>query len=226
MKNNYFKFIFLPILMIGLLFSFSACGDEEKDEVKDETSYQYEVQNLPAIEVDKSRLKGYWIETSKKECVYGGQSKTVGDKIYYEHIFYNIYTTYDINDFSRDYNGEEGVENALKSFVLMQNGDCDYLGQYRMYYITDNSPSFSMRGSWGYIGNGIIHVVLVDRQQSSDDVVINIDYKIISFNGDEMTLRMMEESTVIDRVFQRFDIETVNQALAKEKEMLDNRKEN
>lgn len=216
---------FLPIF-IGLLLSFAACGDEEKEEVNNEPLYQYEVQDLPAIEVDKSRLKGYWIETSKKECVYGGQSKTVVDKIYYEHIFYNIYTTYDINDFSHDHNGEEGVKNAWSSFVLMQNGDCDDLSQYRMYYISDNSPSAAMRGSWGYIGNGIIHVVLVDRQQSSDDVVINIDYKIISFNGDEMTLRMMEENTVIDRVFQRFDIETVNQALAKEKEMLDNRIEN
>lgn len=216
---------FLPIF-IGLLLSFAACGDDEKEEVNNEPLYQYEVQNLPAIEVDKSRLKGYWIETSKKECVYGGLSKTVGDNIYYERIFYKLYTTYDINDFSRDYNGEEGVENALSSFVLMQNGDYDYLSQYRMYYISDNSPAFSMRGYWGYIGNGIIHVVLVDRQQYSDDVVINIDYKIISFNGDEMTLRMMEENTVIDRVFQRFDIETVNQALAKEKEMLDKRNDN
>lgn len=221
MKNNYFKFIFLPIVMIGLLFSFSACGDDEKDEVKDDTLYQCVVENLPAIDVDKSRLKGYWIETSEKVCIYGGLSKTVGDNIYYERMYENQYTTYDINNFSRDYNGGEGVENALGSFVLMQNGDYDYLSRYRMYYLSDNSPSFSMRGIWVYLNNGIIHVVIVNKQQYSDDEVINIDYKIISFNGDEMTLRIMEKNTVIDRVFKRFDIETVNQALEKEKEMLD-----
>lgn len=215
---------FLPIF-IGMLLSFAACGDDEKDEVKDETLYQCVVQDLPAIEVDKSRLKGYWIETSEKECVYGGLSKTVGDNIYYEHRYEKKYTTYDINNFSRDYNGGEGFENAWSSFVLMQNGDCDFLSQYRMYYLLDNSPSFSMRGYWWH-DNGIIHVFLVNKQQHSDDVVINLDYKIISFNDDEMTLRQMEKNTVIDMVFKRFDIETVIQALAKEKKMLDKEKEN
>lgn len=217
---------FLPIF-IGLLLSFAACGDEEKEEVKDETLYQYEVQNLPAIDVNISRLKGYWIETSEKVCIYGGLSKTVGDNIYYERLYEKRCTTYDINDFSHDYNGGEGFENAWRSFMLMPNGDCDDLYQYRMYYLKDNSPSFSMRGYWGgYINDGIIHVVIVNKQQYSDDEVINIDYKIISFNGDEMTLRIMEKSTVIDRVFKRFDIETVNQVLEKEKEMLDKEKEN
>ncbi|MEE0083865.1 MAG: hypothetical protein UE068_06565 [Paludibacteraceae bacterium] len=221
MKNNYFKFIFLPILMIGLLFSFSACGDDEKDEVKDETLYQCVLENLPAIEVGESLLKGYWIETSEKKCFYGGLSKTVGDNIYYERMYEKQYTTYDINDFSRDYNESEGVKNALSSFVLMQNGDCDYLSQYRMYYILDNSPSFQMRGYWCYLNNGFIHVVIINKQEYSDDEEINIDYKIISFDGDEMTLRQMGEYMVVDKVFKRFDIETVNQALAKEKEMLD-----
>ena len=210
---------FLPIF-IGLLLSFVACGDEEKEEVSDNISYEYEVQDLPAIKVDKSRLKGYWIEISKKESVYGGLYKTVEDKIYYQRMYYTQYTTYDINDFSRDYNESEGLKNALSSFVLMQNGDCDYLSQYRMYYLLDNSPSFAMRGYWCYLDNGIIHVVIFNKQEYSDDEEINIDYKIISFDGDEMTLRQMEGCMVVDKVFKRFDIETVNQALAKEKETL------
>lgn len=216
---------FLPIF-IGLLLSFAACGDEEKEEVSDNISYEYEVQNLPAINVDKSRLKGYWIETSKKECFYGGPSKTVGDNIYYHRMYTPQYTTYDINDFSRDYNGGEGVENALSSFVLMKNGDCDYMSQYRMYYLLDNSTSFSMRGFWNYLDNGIIHVVIFNKQEYSDDEEINIDYKIISFDGEEMTLRLTDGSTVVDRVFKKFDIETVNEILEKEKETLEKEREN
>lgn len=208
---------FLPIF-IGLLL-FAACGDEEKEEVNDTPLYEYEVKDLPAVVVEQSHLDGYWIEVSKKEYLYTGKFQYIGDRIFYERMI-ETSTTYDINDFSRDYNGGEGVENALSSFVLMKNGDCDYMSQYRMYYLLDNSTSFSMRGFWNYLDNGIIHVVIVDKQQYSEDKVINIDYKIISFDGDEMTLRQMGEHMVVDEVFKRFDIERVNQVLKQEKETL------
>lgn len=220
MKNNYFKFIFLPILMIGLLFSFSACGDDEKDEVKDETLYQYEVQDFPAIEVKGSQLDGCWIETKCKKCFYGGKSQTVGDRIYYEKLIETQSTTYDINDFSFDSNRVEGIENAWSSFVFMQNGDCDYLSQYRKHYLF--SPSFEMGGHWTYLYNGIINVHLVDKQQYSEDREWDEKYKIISYKEDEMTLRQIGvgENNVYDKVFRKFDIESVNAMLDKEKENL------
>ena len=223
MKNNYFKFIFLPILMIGLLFSFSACGDDEKDEVKDETLYQYEVQDFPAIEVKGSQLDGCWIETKCKKCFYGGKSQTVGDRIYYEKMIETQSTTYDINDFSFDSNRVEGIENAWSSHIIMPDGGYDYLSDYRMYYLfKDESYWSTLSGHWTYLYNGIINIHLVDRQQYSEDREWDEKYKIISYKEDEMTLRQIGvgEKNVYDKVFRKFDIESVNAMLDKEKENL------
>lgn len=241
MKNNYFKFIFLPILMIGLLFSFSACGDDEKDEVKDETLYQYEVQDFPAVVVEKYHLDGYWIEVSSKECNYGGKSKKVGDRICFEKMYTTYTNTFDINDFSYDYEDpnpsrEDVKYNAWSSHIITPDGEYDYLSNYRMCYLfKDMYPSSrwsTLSGNWYYL-NGIIHVHIVDKQQYSEDREWDEEYKIISYKGNEMTLREMIEyespllsSSVVDKVFKKFDIESVNAMLDKEKENLDKEKEN
>lgn len=244
MKNNYFKFIFLPILMIGLLFSFSACGDDEKDEVKDETLYQYEVQDFPEVVVEKYHLDGCWIEVSSKECNYGGKSKRVGNRICFEKMYTTFSKTFDTNDFSYDYNdvepqnnnGYEGSYNAWSSHIIMPDGGYDYMYNYRMYYLfKDEYPSSrwsTLSSNWYYL-NGIIHVHIVDKQPNSEDREWDEDYKIISYKGNEMTLRNMIEyespllsASVVDRVFRKFDIESVNAMLDKEKENLDKEKEN
>lgn len=237
MKNNYSKFIFLPILMIGLLFSFSACGDEEKDEVKDETLYQYELQDFPEVVVEKYHLDGCWIEVLRKECNYGGKSKRVGDRIYFEKMYVNFSKTFDTNDFSYDYNevepqnnnGYEGSYNGWSSYIIMPDGGCDFMHNYRMYYLCKDEPSSrwsTLSGNWYYL-NGIIHVHIVDKQPYSEDRELDEDYKIISYKGNEMTLRNIIEHespllsvSVYDRVFKKFDIESVNAMLDKEKEDL------
>ena len=238
MKNNYSKFIFLPILMIGLLFSFSACVDDEKDEVKDETLYQYELQDFPEVVVEKYHLDGCWIEVLRKECNYGGKSKRVGDRIYFEEMYVNFSKTFDTNDFSYDYNevepqnnnGYEGSYNGWSSYIIMPDGGCDFMYNYRMYYLCkDEYPSSrwsTLSGNWYYL-NGIIHVHIVDKQPYSDDREWDENYKIISYKGNEMTLRNIIEHgsqlssvSVYDRVFKKFDIESVNAMLDKEKEDL------
>lgn len=206
---------FLPIF-IGMLLSFAACGDEEKEEVNNEPLYQYEEKDLPAIVINKSQLDGYWIEVSSEGRYYAGKSQTIGDRIYHERMYDKRSILYDINDFSHS-----GDNNAWCAFSFMPKGNCDYLAQYRMCYLfKENSLSLEMEGYWDY-NNGIIHVYIVRKQEySNEDDKISIDYKIISFDGDEMTLRQMEENMVVDKVFRKFDIERVNQVLEQEKETL------
>lgn len=228
---------FLPIF-VGLLLSFAACGDEEKEEVNNEPLYQYEVQDLPAVVVEQSHLDGYWIEVLRKECNYGGKSKRVGDRIFFEKMYTNFSKIFDTNDFSYDYNevepqynnGYEGSYNAWSSYIIMPDGGSDYMYNYRMYYLfKDEYPSSrwsTLSGNWYYL-NGIIHVHIVDKQPYSEDREWDEDYKIISYKGNEMTLRSMVEFespllsvSVYDRVFRKFDIESVNAMLDKEKENL------
>lgn len=202
---------FLPIF-IGLLLSFAACGDEEKEEVNNDPLYQYEVQDLPAVVVEQSHLDGYWIEVSSKEYVYTGKFQYVGDRVFYERM-YETSTTYDIDDFSHS-----GDNNAWCAYVIMPEEHCDYLAQYRMCYLfKEDSPSLRLRGNWFYLNDGIIHVHIIKEDDGEE---INIDYKIVSYKGTEMTLRQKSDKMVVEKVFKKFDISRVNEVLNNEKENL------
>lgn len=210
---------FLPIF-IGMLLSFAACGDEEKEEVNNDPLYQYEVQDLPAVVVDQSHLDGYWIEVSRTECYYLGMSQKVGNSIYYERMSSRTFT-FDIDNFDYNTKGRgDDYYNAWSSKIFTPEGGYDILHNYKMNYLYKDVYK-SLSGNWYYL-NGIIYVHIVNEDGDESD----IEFKIISYKGNEMTLRQAEGSTVVDRVFKKFDIEPVNEILKKEKETLDKEREN